>query len=111
MPRIVLTPEQVVQLNEWLFGGPTDPTGLISWLTQNSSLAGTPVYENAAGQREAYEVLLAKNGQNIRRQDFSDRAWNALLEVKASLDVAESRGWAISQHQQRMRAIWSEVSS
>lgn len=107
MPRLSLDAEQVAQLNEWLYGGPTDPTGLIAWLAAHPQLAGTPIYEQAAGERDLYLLLLALNPGQIRPTDLTPAMMQSLLWVADSLDADEARGAPIPAHQQKMRPTWS----
>ena len=53
MPRLNLSPSNIQQLNDWLYGGPTDPIGLIAWLEQNPN-ADPAVRYRAEGERDLY---------------------------------------------------------
>ncbi len=106
MARLTLEPAQVTQLNEWLYGGPTDPTGLIAWLDAHPELAGTPIYEQALGERELYELLLVRNGGNLRSQDLTARMKASLKWVADSLQADQDAGRPIPLNQEQMRALW-----
>lgn len=111
MARLTLTTAQVTQLNDWLNGGPTDPVGLIAWLAAHPELAGTPVYEQALGERELYELLLSKNGSNIRSQDLTARMMASLTWVASSLQADQDAGIPIPLNQEQMRALWTWVQA
>ena len=107
MPRLALEPAQVTQLNEWLYGGPTDPVGLVAWLEQNAATAPANVVYQAEGERDFYLLLLAKNGKNIVRNDITPKMADALAWVSNSLDQWAALGLPIEEHQQRLRPLWN----
>ena len=111
MARLSLTAAQVAQLNDWLNGGPTDPVGLIAWLDAHPELAGTPVYEQAAGERELYELLLQKDGSNLRSQDITPRMMASLTWVANTLQADQDAGRPIPLNQEQMRALWKWVQA
>jgi hypothetical protein len=111
MARLTLTAAQVTQLNDWLYGGPTDPVGLEAWLAANPGLAGTPVYEQAAGERDLYALLLAKDGSNLRSQDLDARMMASLTWVANSLQADQDAGIPIPLNQEQMRSLWKWVQS
>lgn len=105
MARLTLTAAQVTQLNEWLNGGPTDPTGLIAWLAQNPNAPAAVIYQ-AEGERDLYQLLLAKDGGNIRSQDLTQKMKDALVFVAGSLQADADAGRPIPLNQEQMRALW-----
>lgn len=111
MPKLDLTPTQTAQLNDWLYGGPTDPTGLIPWLTANALTADPAVVYQAEGERDFYLLLLAKNGGQIRRSDITTKMADAFAWVADSLDQWEALGIPIEEHQQQMRPLWAFMRS
>lgn len=108
MPALSLSAAQVQQLNEWLFGGPTDPVGLVAWIEQNPDADPAVIYQ-AEGERDFYQLLLAKNGKQIRRQDITQRMADALNWVANSLDQWEALGLPIEENQQQMRPLWNFI--
>lgn len=106
MPRLTLTAAQRQQLNEWLFGGPTDPIGIINWLAQNPNADPAVIYQ-AEGERDLYQLLLAKDGKNIVRNDLTQKMSDALNVVAGSLDTWEALGLPIESYQQAMRIVWN----
>jgi hypothetical protein len=111
MARLTLTTAQVTQLNDWLNGGPTDPVGLIAWLAAHPELAGTPVYQQALGERDLYQLLLSKNNQNLRSQDLTPLMTASLTWVADSLQADQDAGRPIPLNQEQMRALWKWVQS
>lgn len=113
MPRLNLTEAQEQQLNEWVNGGPTDPTGLTNWIAAHCPIPGTdpPVFDRscyqAEGERDLYVLLLEKNGQNLRRQDLTQKMADAFAWVDNSLAWADANGVAIEPHQAGMRVVWT----
>lgn len=99
MPQLNLSSAQVQQLNDWLFGGATDPLGLIAWLAQNPNADPAVIYQ-AEGERDFYQLLLAKNHSNLRRQDITPKMADALAWVSDSLDQWEALGIPIDGNQQ-----------
>lgn len=106
MPRLTLTAPQRNQLNEWLNGGPTDPVGLIAWLAANPDADPAVIYQ-AEGERDLYQMLLAKDGQNVRRNDLTAKMADALNWVAGSLDQWEALGLPVESYQQAMRIVWN----
>lgn len=111
MPRLNLEPAQTAQLNEWLYGGPTDPTGIIPWLAANALTADPAVVYQAEGERDFYLLLLAKDGGQIKRQDITQKMADALAWVADSLDQWQALGLPIPEHQQQMRPLWNFIRS
>jgi hypothetical protein len=109
MPALTLSASQVQQLNEWLYGGPTDPIGLVAWIEQNADTADPAVVYQAEGERDFYLLLLEKNGKQIRRQDITQKMADALQWVANSLDQWEALGIPIEEHQQLMRPLWNFI--
>ncbi len=111
MARLTLTPAQVTQLNDWLYGGPTDPTGIIPLLNANAAgqvqppLDAATVYEQE-GERDLYLLLLAKNGGTIRSQDLTQKMKDSLQFVAGSLQADQDAGRPIPLNQEQMRALW-----
>ena len=85
MPRLNLSPSNIQQLNDWLYGGPTDPIGLIAWLEQNPN-ADPAVRYQAEGERDLYLLLLEKQNTNIRRQDITQKMADAVDWIENSLE-------------------------
>lgn len=106
MPRLGLTAAQRQQLNDWLNGGPTDPVGIINWLAQNPNADPAVIYQ-AEGERDLYQLLLQKDGTNVRRQDLTQKMADAVNWVEDSLVAWEALGLPVEQHQQGMRPIWN----
>ncbi len=107
MARLTLTPEQVAQLNDWLYGGPTDPIGIIAWLAGPGKTAPVADQMEQEGERDLYLLLLAKNGGNIRSQDLTATMKASLKWVADSLAADEAAGRPIPLNQQQMRAVWN----
>lgn len=110
MPRLSLSAAQRQQLNDWLFGGPTDPVGLINWLAQNPD-ADPAVIAQAEGERDLYQLMLDKDGFNIKRSDITQKMADSFAWVKASLDNWEALGIPIESNQQQMRPLWAFLAS
>jgi hypothetical protein len=114
MPRLNLNATQIQQLNDWLYGGPTDPIGIIPQLEANAAgtldppLSAEAVYQ-AEGERDFYLLLLAKDGKNIVRSDITPKMADALQWVAGSLDQWEALGIPIEDHQQMMRPLWNFI--
>jgi hypothetical protein len=105
MPRIILTAAQRAQLNDWLNGGPTDPIGLNRWLAENPNADPAVIYQ-AEGERDLYQLLLDKDGANLRRADLTQKMADAFAWVDNSLNQWEQLGLPIEPHQQQMRVVW-----
>lgn len=110
MPQLSLSAAQVQQLNDWLYGGATDPIGLINWLAQNPGADPAVIYQ-AEGERDFYLLLLQKNGSNIRRQDITKKMADALSWVDNSLNQWEQLGLPVDGNQQQMRPIWNFIKN
>lgn len=108
MARLTLTAEQRNQLNEWLYGGPTDPTGIVNWLADPAN-ADSPLRYEQEGERDLYQMLLAQDGKNVTRNSFTNKMLDALGWVATSLDEWEANGWPIDLNQQQMRVIWKFI--
>src|SRR5687768_9075650 len=102
MPKLSLSAAQRAQLNDWLYGGPTDPVGIIIWLAQNPN-ADPAVIAQAEGERDLYLLLLEKDGLNIRRSDLTEKMAASFAWVDNSLNVWEQLGLPIESNQQQMR--------
>lgn len=115
MPRYTLTPEQRQQLTEWVNGGPSDPTGLTSWINANCPNPTTGVDDHscyeAIGERDLYQLLLDKDGTNVKRSNFTQQMADAWNWVEDSLLAWEAAGLAVPQNQQQMRPIWNFLRS
>jgi hypothetical protein len=115
MPRLNLTPEQRQQLSEWINGGPTDPTGLNNWIGANCPNPTTGVNDRscyqAIGERDFYQLMLDKDGSNIKRSDITQQMADALSWVADSLDAWEASGIPIPEHQGQMRPLWAFLRS
>lgn len=105
MPQLSLSPEQRQQLTEWVNGGPSDPTGLNNWIAANCP--GNNACYQAIGERDFYQLLLDKDGSNIKRQDITTQMADALAWVSDSLDAWEAAGLPIPEHQGQMRPLWA----
>lgn len=110
MPRITLAPAQRQQLNDWLFGGPTDPVGIINWLAQNPDADPAVIYQ-AEGERDLYLLLLEKDGFNLKRENITQKMADAFNWVEDSIAAAEALGLSVEDNQQQMRPIWNFLRS
>lgn len=107
MPRLSLTDANRQQLNDWLYGGPTDPTGIIPWLAANAATANPDVVYQAEGERDLYLLLLTKDGMNVRKQDITQKMADAVNWIEDSLVAWEALGLEIEPHQAGMRPLWN----
>ena len=71
--------------------------------------ADPAVIYQAEGERDFYQLLLAKNGTNIKRQDITPKMADALKWVAGSLDQWEALGLPIDENQQQMRPLWNFI--
>lgn len=108
MPKVTLSPEQTQQLNEWLYGGPTDPVGLINWLAMNPDADPDVIYQ-AEGERDLYLILLqfSASGANLRSTDITQKMRDAFTWVENSLVAWEALGLPVADNQMRMRPVWN----
>lgn len=112
MPRLNLTAPQRTQLNEWLNGGPTDPTGINGWIAThcpNAEGVRDAACTEQEGERDLYQFLLDKDAANanVTRNQLSTNMVASLGYVAGGLDWAESNGLPIGVSQQMMRTLWN----